>query len=153
MARKREVKNQIKPRVKQAGLDSRLRAAFIIAIIGIAFLIFNALYIFIAKDTFIKQLQTTDFSQFLGNLSAQESQDVISALPSALNTLAVLWVIIAAFAFYLSWRLKKKESRWWLLLILGIISLIVGRIEACVLLIVSSVLYKTPNKESTKQKR
>lgn len=150
MAKKRKVKTKTKPKIKQARPKGRSRVAFILAIIGIAFLVINAVYIFVAKDSVIHQLQATNFSQSLWGISEQEYQDSLSTLPSALNTLAIIWIIIAAFAFYVTWRLEKKEGRWWLLLILGIISLIVGRLEACALLIISSASYKSSRKVNTK---
>ena len=150
MAKKRKLKTKIKTKIKPARPKSRSKAAFILAIIGIAFLVINAIYVFVAKDTLIKQFQATNFSQSFWGISEQEYQDALSTLPSALNALAIIWIIIAVFALYLTLRLERKEGRWWLLLILGIISLIVGRIDACALLIISSVVYKSSRKTNIK---
>jgi hypothetical protein len=60
-----------------------------------------------------------------------------------LDSLAVIWIILAAFAFYITWRLERGASKWGVLLVIGILSLILGRIAAFVLFTISSILYKT----------
>jgi ABC-type Fe3+ transport system permease subunit len=141
MAKKRK-KAQIKAK-KTQNKRPKKSAAFILAVIGILFLLVNAVYLFVAKDQFIQNMQGADLSKVLGNISEQDYKDVLDALPSALDSLAVLWIIIAAFAFYIVQRLERGASRWWLLLVIGVLSIILGRIDTFILFTISSILYKT----------
>ena len=104
--------------------------AFILALIALAFLIIEAMAFLISKDTIVQELSADP--QFA---------DMVQFMPTVITILVVSWLVIFAAMSYIVYRIEKRKSPLWLLLIISIISLVFGRIDTAVLGVISSILY------------
>ncbi len=104
-----------------------LRIANIISKFAIFFLVFQSFFILLMNKSIIALL----------------NENNIKADFSLLLLLAILWVMIAVFAYSINRKilLKRKRVYIWELLIFAVIAILSGRWDSGVLLIISSMIY------------
>ncbi len=125
-------------KVKKARRKKKSKVTLILSIVALAFLVINSLYIFLARESIIGQmLQSPELAEF---------PDLVEIAQTTILVLAIIWLILAAIMAYTVYLLENKRGSWGILLTEGIICIVVGRIGAGVLAIISSVLYRKQNK-------
>ena len=103
------------------------RAANVFSLVAICLLIINAITLIFLKDVVMKALN--------------DAGTAISS--SQLALMGLMWILIAFFAWSINRTIKEKQSKvaMWELFILSIVTLLTGRIESGLLLLVASVIY------------
>lgn len=121
---KREKKSHVKETI-----------ALILALVAIAFLLINSLYILVFREKIIGEvLQDETIREFnIENLSATTN--------TVLIIFVIAWFIIAVVMSFAVYYVETKRWRWYWLLIISIASFLAARIDTAVLGIVSSILY------------
>jgi len=135
--KRKKRKKKIKKQIRKGGRKGRSRkrvAALILSILAIVFLIINSLTALLAKGTILENLQAIP--------ELIETSELLGLVSGIISFLAVLWLVLAVLIAYMTYLLEKRKKLWYVLLILGIISLVTGRIFAGIFAIVSSILYK-----------
>ncbi|MEM4703328.1 MAG: hypothetical protein QXP53_02495 [Candidatus Pacearchaeota archaeon] len=106
------------------------KTALILALIALAILALNVVIIFTSPLWIEEVMQKAGLS--LGENFSE-----------TLFTLGTLWLVLAILTVMLILMFESgKTKAWWMMLILGIIVLVTGRIETCILLIIAALLYK-----------
>lgn len=129
MAKKKGIRKTARQNVSQRTVKfmPHSRAANVLALLAVLFLVLNSISLIFLKDTVIRALKDTGV--------------VISQ--SELALLGLLWILMAFFAWSINRTVKEKQSKvsMWELFILSIICILSGRLESGVLLLIASVIY------------
>lgn len=110
--------------------NTRKTVAFVLALIALAFLIINSITFLVSRDQVITALT--------------QSKDLTGVMPSIstfITIFVIAWLILFVIMSYVVYLLEKDRAKWYVLLILSIISLLTARVDTCVLGIISSILY------------
>lgn len=130
MARKKKVKKRGKGR----------KAALILSIIAIIFLVFQSIYYLATKEIILAQIK-----EALHEFSLPEGITIETIAGTIFNVIfifSIVWLILAALIIWTTYLLERGKGKWYAMLICGIISLLTLRFDAGILSIISSVLYK-----------
>ncbi|UCD21022.1 MAG: hypothetical protein JSW08_00540 [archaeon] len=104
-------------------------AGLVLAIIALALLVVNVVFVLSSTQWILEQVALVGLS---GAVTAE-----------ALFTYGILWIVLAIVTIMLVLVFQARRTRaWWLMLILGIITVIAGRALAGILLIIASFCYK-----------
>ena len=125
-------KKVARSKMKSKKLDfSKVASALVY--ISLFFLTINAIIIIFMRDTVLESLSNAG----------------ITATASALAFMGLLWLMLAFFAWSLNRNIKEKMKRssMWELLILSVITLISGRFESGILILIASVIYLVKSKK------
>lgn len=124
-----------KEKTKRKGKTKEV-IALTLALIAIAFFLINAIFLLISSEKIIAKIVET------GALTEAEGIDVLNMLPSMLTVLAVVWFVMAGIMSVTVYFVEKGKWQWYVLLIISIVSIFTGRLEAAALGIIASFLYK-----------
>lgn len=122
MAKKRLARKEVKAKGKKGV------AAYIVLFVAVLFLYVNSLFAVLAR----KQISLL-----------LEKQYGIPSSEIALVTYAVIWFTIGTIAWITNYKIDKTGNRnqKWMLFVLSIITMIAGRIEAGIIMLIASILY------------
>ncbi|MEM4152845.1 MAG: hypothetical protein QXK80_01875 [Candidatus Pacearchaeota archaeon] len=113
--------------------------ALTLAMIAVALLIINALYILMDRNKIISEI-----------LNSEEFKtteiEVSSIIPTIISILVFSWLILALLFSLSIYFIEKGKWKWYSLLILSFALLVLFRIESFILGIISSFLYKKAKK-------
>lgn len=129
-------KRYITKEIPKKKSETKRTVALVLALIAIAFLLINALYLLMARDLVITSIMQSE------ELSALEEINVPGLVSSLISILAIVWLIFAVLMSCVTYFVEKGKWEWYILLIVSIITLATGRLEAAILGIVASILYK-----------
>ncbi len=111
------------PRVKKS------KAGMILTIIALAIMAVNIVFIFTSTNWILNVLEEAGMT---GVITGE-----------ALFTYAILWLVLAIIGVMLLLVYEERKTRaWWLMLVLGIITIIASRIETGILFIIAAFVYK-----------
>lgn len=127
-SKKNKIKNKKKSKTKEL-------IALTFALIAISLLLINAIYILMARDKIISEV--LDSEEFQGS-----ETEILTMLPIVIGILTFSWFILAALFSLAIYFIEKEKWKWYSLLILSFISLILIRIDSFVLGTLASLLYK-----------
>ena len=113
---------------------TRETVALTLALIAIAFLLINSIYAIVAKEKIINEI--------LQNESLKDIQDVVPLINSILLVFMIAWLVLAAIISVVVYLIEKGKAKWYWLLILSIISLLIARIDVAIIGTIASILYK-----------
>jgi hypothetical protein len=120
---------KIKAVKKEMPKVKRSKAGMILTIIALAIMAVNIVFIFTSMDWILKSLEQIGMT---GVITGE-----------ALFTYAILWLVLAIIGLMLLLVYQERKTRaWWLMLVLGIITIIASRIEAGILFIIAAFVYK-----------
>jgi len=121
----RKTKKIVMPKKKK-----RSTAGFVLALIALIILAINVIFVFAMPG-------------FIANQVIEAGAAIGEGFFNAIFTYALLWLILAIVGLMLMLLYeKKKTNAWWLMLILGIITLVTYRIFVGILFIVAAFCYK-----------
>lgn len=132
--RKKTKVKKVRTVIKKKSKGKR-KAALILSIIAMIFLVIYSVYVFVARDQILNQIQ-----QSLANYP--EAAAVFGAISSIIFAIALLWLVLVVINIFTLYALEHKKKVWYILLIVGIVSILSGRWIAGILNIISSILYK-----------
>lgn len=103
------------------------KVAYVLLFVAVFFLFINSVFALLARKQISIML---------------EQYGVISS-ELALVTYALIWLIIGTLAWTTNYKIDKTDNRnqKWMLFILSIITMIAGRIEAGIIMLIASILY------------
>lgn len=109
--------------------------ALTLALVAIAFLLINSIYILVSKEKITSEiLQDPSLKEFnIENLS-----DIINTL---MIIFVGLWFILAVALSITVYYVETKRWKWYWLLVLSVISLLFARIDTAIFGIIASILY------------
>ena len=111
------------PRIKKS------KAGMILTIIALAIMAVNVIFLFTSTNWILSTLEQAGMTGLLTG--------------EALFTYAILWLVLAIIGVMLLIVYEERKTRaWWLMLVLGIITIIASRIEAGILFIIAAFVYK-----------
>jgi len=113
---------------KEKKKNTKRIIALILALVALAFLLLNSIYILVQKDQLISELSKDP------NLASSAS-----ILPTILLIFAIVWLVVFAIMSYITYLVEKNKAPWYYLLIISIFSIFT---LWSVLGIVSSILYR-----------
>lgn len=124
MAKKRAKKEVIAKKARKS------KAAFVFGFIGVLILLVNGLLVILMRNKLAEVILT-----YTGSM--------INA--SALLTYGIVWIALSALIWTTLHRVEKLQlkSEKWLLLAFSVITLIAGRVESGVLVLISAIIYLT----------
>ncbi len=125
----KKVRTVIKKRSK-----GKRKAALVLSVIAMIFLVVYAVYIFVAKDQILDQIQ-----QSLADYP--EAAAMFGSISTILFAIALIWLVLAVINIFTLYALEHKKKVWYILLIVGIVSILSGRLVSGALNIISSILY------------
>ena len=111
--------------------NTKRNIAFVLALIALASLLINSIYLLVQKEQVISELIKDP------NLASSAS-----ILPTILLIFAIAWLVVFAIMSYITYLVEKNKAPWYYLLIISIFSIFTARLEVSVLGIVSSILYR-----------
>ena len=117
-----------KPKIKEeAKKAKKSKVAYVLLFVAVLFLFVNSVFALLAR----KQISII-----------LEQYGIISS-ELALVTYALIWLIIGTLAWTTNYKIDKTNNRnhKWMLFILSIITMIAGRIEAGIIMLIASILY------------
>ena len=131
MAKKRMARSKMRSK-KPKKLDFSKIASSLVYI-ALFFLTVNSIIIIFMRDTILQSLNNAG----------------ITASASLLAFMGLLWLMLAFFAWSLNRNIREnmKRSSMWELLILSVITLISGRFESGILILIASVIYLVKSKK------
>lgn len=115
---------KIKKEVKKV---KKNKVAYVLLFVAVLFLFINSVFALLARK----------------QISIMLEQYGIISSELALVTYALIWLIIGILAWMTNYKIDKTNNRnqKWMLFILSIITMIAGRIEAGIIMLVSAILY------------
>ncbi len=124
MAKKKLARKEVKAKGKKGV------AAYVLLFVAVFFLYVNSIFAVLAR----KQL-----SLLLEKLYGIPSNEI----EIALVTYAVIWFTIGTIAWITNYKIDKTGNRnqRWMLFVLSIITMIAGRVESGVVMLIASILY------------
>lgn len=127
-SKKGNIKNKKKNNTKEL-------IALTFALSAVALLLINAIYILMTRDNVISKI--LDNEEFQGS-----EAEIIAIVPIAIGILIFSWFVLAVLFSLSIYFIEKEKWKWYSLLILSFISLILIRIDSFVLGLLASFLYK-----------
>lgn len=136
----KKVKIKAKPKaVRKRGVKRKV--ALILSIVAIAILLANVIYNFAARETLLDGMRQTLSELPAETIGEADVEAVSEMLPTALTTFTIIWLVLLLLTIWTTTLLEREKSKWYILLILGIVTFLTLRIFAGILLIISSILY------------
>lgn len=134
MAKKKQKIKQRKQKIEKKKSHRKETWALILALVAIAFLLINSIYLLIYRDKIISEvLQDESLKDFGDNL--------YHIANSLLTTFVLVWFVLAVIMSFTVYYVEKGKWKWYWLLLLSIISLLTMRIDTTICGIVASLLY------------
>ena len=109
--------------------------ALIFALVAIAFLLINSLYVLVFKEKIIGEVIQDETIQEFG------IENLSTVTNTVLIVFVVAWFVIAVLMSFAVYYVETKKWKWYWLLVISIISFFTARIDTAILGIISSILY------------
>ncbi|MGB9708197.1 MAG: hypothetical protein ACPLXC_02645 [Candidatus Pacearchaeota archaeon] len=109
--------------------------ALVFALVAIAFLLINSLYLLVFKEKIIGEVIQDKTIQEFGIENLSTVTNII------LIIFVAIWFVIAVVMAFTIYYVETKKWKWYWLLVISIISFFTARIDTAVFGIISSILY------------
>ena len=121
---KKSARRTVSPRAKFMPYS---KTANILALIAVCLLVINSILLIFLKDRVISALSAAG----------------IASSSSQLAIMGLMWLLIAFFAWSINRTIKEKQMKvsMWELFILSIVTMLSGRLESGVFLLIASIIY------------
>lgn len=121
----------------------RRKAPFVLSIISAVILAINAITVFAAYVYRDKILAFISSSASIGAIDAESASLLAGMLTSySLLIYAIVWLVLTVAMIWVVRLAEMKRVKWHVLLILGILVCVSGRLESGILAIIAAALYK-----------